>query len=723
MMKVGTYPIVIRADLRRWRALDRAQICSRLPSFSSKAMPIQVGEDGLVRAPYFDRIENIISRTCKTDIDRELVRAAFSYAWVGHGGQKRKSGEPYLEHPLTVAEIVSEWGLGAEEVAAALCHDLIEDGEIGYQKVTRENIGEKLGSRIAELVDGMTELGKEPGFKGTKPSDVEITNKLLISGSKDLGSIIDKLADRLHNMRTLKWAKNQKEKAESTLYVYRRIADALGMWELKREYEDLSFQWLNPELYRKIEEKRQQIVEESRQRIEDIAKSIKNKYGTDPHEAILEIRGIYEICERMDSRKISLDQLSPSDVWRINFVVPRRQDCYRMLSIVHEYTHDPKEFEDNISNERPNGHQFLQTYVAIPGRSLDKPSLRLLVQIRDKKMQENYRIGVLSNGGETEAVWLDILLRYIKGEKGLATSALYDKLAEVSAHMITVTTLTGKQLRFPYGSTVLDFARRINRKVFLFAATALVNGQPVDFFCELENGNSVFIEIDKERRSWPTLEWREWIRGADALKTLRRALLFKMVNGKVIRKTGREIFDSARKYFEEKLRKHYLHLHAIRLLETELFKEFLMGKGIKSGEDFLDKIGRGEIDVSDLLKKFMEGYHEEIKKQINGRRLLRLKVTAEDRVGLLGSISALLGSEDINLNLDTVHTRRYREGELNMAEIVFNVEVVEGKASVIQALQIDNIIMTTDGVRNVATLSSEEVISFIFQCMEEERLK
>lgn len=695
-MKTGSITgrtIIRRSDLKRWRALDHAQLCSRLPSFSSDAMPIRVGVGGLVHPPYFDRIEKIISIACKTDIDRELVRGAFSYAWVGHGGQIRKSGEPYLEHPLTVAEIVSEWGLGAEEVAAALCHDLIEDGKIAYQKITRENIEEKLGSRIAELVEGMTELGKEPGFKGEKPSEVEIYRKLLKHGSKDLGSIIVKLADRLHNMRTLKSAKTPEEKAESTLYVYRRIADALGMWELKREFEDLSFQWLNPELYRKIEEKRQQ-VEESRPRIEKIAIKLKKKYRATPRKVALETRGIYEIHERMEIRKICIEELSPSDIWRINFVVPKRQDCYRVLGVVHElYMHDPKEFIDHIADVCANGHQFIQTYIEVPGYSVEKPPLRLLVQIRDEKMQENYRIGVLSNGGETEAVWLDILLRYLEGESGIATGDLYGKLTDVSAQMINVTTRTGKPLRFSRGSTALDFAARINEEVFLHAKTAIVNGRPRNLSYRLRNGDSVFIITDEQ--SWPALEWTEWIRGETAFDLLKGALRCKLVDGIKVEKTEEEIFLSAMKYFKEKLTTYYLP--ALQLLDAELFKEFLMGRGIESKEDFLDKVGKGGVKVSNLLSDFMGIYHEAVEKS-EGQRTYHVIITAEDRKGLLSEIITPLG-RSVQVNLSEVVSRNFEKDGRIMAKIMITVEGAAGKAGEVQQLQVRTIAEMPDGVK------------------------
>ncbi|MDD5593857.1 MAG: HD domain-containing protein, partial [Candidatus Margulisbacteria bacterium] len=180
-----------------------------------------------------------------------LIDQAFELAWRAHYGQFRLSNEPYVTHALATAQIVKEWGLGAEEIAAALCHDVVEDGLLNGNKIDKEYVAGLLGNRVADLVDGITELGKEPDYVGSKPSKDYIFGKLLEATRKDPSVLIVKFADRLHNMRTLAYAKSEsaRKKAAETLYIYSPIADISGMWVLKRDFEELAFEYLEPERY------------------------------------------------------------------------------------------------------------------------------------------------------------------------------------------------------------------------------------------------------------------------------------------------------------------------------------------------------------------------------------------------------------------------------------------------------------------------------------------
>ncbi|MFA6431497.1 MAG: HD domain-containing protein, partial [Candidatus Margulisiibacteriota bacterium] len=284
--------------------------------------------------PYHDqtfiRLENL--QKGYNENEGLLVRKAFDLAWRGHLGVFREDSLPYIEHVLAVAEIVKERGLGAEEVAAALCHDLIEDSRIGNEKVTKAYLARRLGERVAFLVDGVSELGKgEADSEGLSPSKVDISRKFVSYGNADLAVIVIKLADRLHNMRTLASMPKikQMKKALETLGGYVPLADALGMWEIKRELEDLSFYYIDEPQYHGISAKRSQIDEATRSDIVALAEKL--AVDEKKPKIVVEKRGVYEIYDRMKRRGLSLEDLSASDIWRINLVVEDYDAAFSIL--------------------------------------------------------------------------------------------------------------------------------------------------------------------------------------------------------------------------------------------------------------------------------------------------------------------------------------------------------------------------------------------------------
>ncbi|MBU1026813.1 MAG: HD domain-containing protein, partial [Candidatus Margulisbacteria bacterium] len=469
--------------------------------------------------------ERFLSNFAEGTSDYKLVKKACDLAWEGHYAQEpRKDGSPYFSHPLAVANILIEWGVGAKEVAAALCHDLIEDGKINGERITREFIEEKLGKRVAQLIEGVTELGKEPEFNGVeKPSDVDIFKKWLGYGAKDLGSLIIKLADRLHNMRTLAYTseESQRLKSEETLKVYTRVADILGMWEVKRELEDLCFKYLHPEIYEQIMMKRTEIIAQNEDVIQNIIAEMQDGLTDLKMEIELfpEARFIYELYQRMEYRGLLLEELFPTDIWRINIVVPEKRDCHLVEGEIHDNLYPPVQGEtyNYIAEPRPNGHQFLHSYVKVPRFG------RLLIQIRDKEMQRNYKYGVVSkvNGRsdwfKEDFTWLKALMDYLKSE-GVTENALYRMFAAVT-EPIEVYTSQGKKIQLPFGATALDFAAQIHTKVFGKAKEAIINGRPTPLSTVLQDADEVWIVKGEETR--PKLEWIDWIRTPRALKLLR----------------------------------------------------------------------------------------------------------------------------------------------------------------------------------------------------------
>ena len=262
-MKISQRAMVPRSDLGRWLRTVPTKLLYQGPSPEKARSSAEFQPAYLTPLQAYElRIDYLIAISCSSNEEALLVGNAFQLALEGHGCRTRRSGEPYIEHPLAVAESLADLGFEAKVIAAALCHDLIEDEVIEGQRVTRQYLAGKLGVRVARLIDGVTELGKEPGYLGQKPPIAEVFKKFFEFGSKDLAVVFIKLADRLHNMRTLAHMPREKQigKSRETLHIYAPLADILGLWEIKRELEDLSFQYLEPKTYQEIEIKRAEIV-------------------------------------------------------------------------------------------------------------------------------------------------------------------------------------------------------------------------------------------------------------------------------------------------------------------------------------------------------------------------------------------------------------------------------------------------------------------------------
>jgi (p)ppGpp synthase/HD superfamily hydrolase len=635
------------------------------------------------------------------------IPLAFHLVEEGHAGQLRRSGEKYKNHPISVAEIVvHEWGMGEEEAVAALCHDMREDARIKGQPITKKFLREYFGKRVASLVEGVTELGKEPEFSGNKPSLVEIFGKWLEFGSKDLAIFLIKLADRLHNMRTLVYMKEKKRiaKAHETLHVFGKVADILGMWELKRELEDLSFQYLGRAAgfdysYQEIADVRWKVFSDSREKILDIVDNLRSKISSIGIEADvqMEVRSIYELYQRMEKRNLSLNNILPTDIWRINIVAPGKYDCYTILGRVHDIFHPiQEEMRDFIADPQPNEHRFLHTYVQVPGFG------RLLVQVRSQEMNDNYRRGILT---KIEAdkdwhmrgrAWLDALTEYLRGT-GVTEDALYGMFDAVSSS-IYVYLREGERIELPYGATPLDLAARISGKTFMRLEKVYINGRPVPLSQMLRDGDEVVIVRKKKAR--PALEWIDWVRrtpwDSRVLKKFRRFLK---------KKNRQNILRSAFQYLNTKTMKY--HLPAERLFNTEFIKSVLAGIGYSDVDQFIYEVGIGEISADHFLAIAQEKILQELNNPDRKKRLTGVKIMGNDRPGLLDDITNKLRRQGINMASGEFF--KYKEDTKDLAEIRLAIEIMPGLVGAVQKLQIDTIVKSVEGVTKALPLPQEEL--------------
>ena len=640
-------------------------------------------------ARFQSRIEILCGRF-ENSADRQLVRTAFSLAWRGHCGQFRKDGNAYIDHPVSAAESIASWSGDATEIAAALCHDLLEDGRIGGNRVTREFLSEQLGERVTRLIEGVTELGKEPEAAIANPSLANIYRCYIEKGIKDPAIFRIKLADRLHNMRTLAYTEPQKRqlKAEETLKIYSRIADILGMWQVRRELEDLAFRYLEPQKYQEVKSMRAKVIAESLGRIRGIAFRLNMAFDRAglPVELKMEKRAVYELLSRIRQREIK--SLSPTDVWRLNIFVADVPACYAALGQLHAtYRPVQGEFRNYIAAPRPNGHRFLHDFVEVPG-------FRLLVQVRDLAMKREYEFGVVKK----EFTWLNALKQYLQRE-GVNEKKIYDMIAAVSMPIV-VYTARGQRVQLPFGSTVLDFARHQGEDVFLTARNARIHNAPVPLFQELRDGDTVAIDVGPAAA--PEIGWLEWVRTPLALATLR---------GYLKRRSDSEISASAIRYLDEETQKHYLP--ARLLIKSDLFAAFLRDvRQFRGQDEFLYQVGTGEVKTRKLVNEFMALCAREVSARCTERpEQYRYLVVAEDRPGLLGDITALL--KEIGINLSQGFFFNYsNERKTGKGEILLVMEGVAGPAGAIQQLQIETIINKTRGVESFSRPSEKEVRQF-----------
>jgi len=570
-------------------------------TLSSSGTPFYVTKQNVLISPsqYLGHIDSYVRRAEKLALSFEpkdplgacRIRSAFSLANKTHYGQFRLSGEPYIIHPLSVAEFLRKRGADEETVVIALQHDILEDGIIDGKKATKEFLAGEMGEAISFGVDGVTQLGK--------PSLVDKHSKHVEYAIKNIRVILVKLVDNLHNMKTLRYKKPERRRTISmeALNVYAPLANRLGIWDVKRELEDLAFRWLDPKMFRKIRSKRKTLISSSVERISEIKKTLLPALQMiDPDvRLVLETRCIYEIYQRMQKRNIlDVEHLSPADIWRVNVVVSDREKCFTALDYVHRMYHpDRNNFPDHINSPEPNGAQFLHTYVMVPGFGM------LLVQIRDPQMQAYYHSGIIANPSlMKDSSWLVGLLKDLRSQMLTVDDEVYNVMEQ---HILPITVYTDKGGEFQtlFGSTVLDAIRVFGEKSFLHA---LVDEDEKSLSRQLADGCTLSIRTAENITA--KLTWLNSLNTLDAIHTLQDYL--KSLSDE-------EILSNAKKALDKGSQKFYLPAEV--LIKTRLFKKYISSLGFGSVEEFLRKVGIGEIRVQHVVPQMNnEIYREELLK-------------------------------------------------------------------------------------------------------------
>lgn len=471
------------------------------------------------------RIQEILDKVSvnNQNANLELIQRAYVYAATAHAGQTRLSGEPYLSHPLAVADTLAKMGFDEPTIAAGLLHDTVED-----TKASIEEIDENFGEDVADIVDGVTKISLIP-FENKEEAQAENIRKMILAMSHDMRVLMVKLADRLHNMSTLDFQKAHKQRriAQETMDIYAPLANRLGLYLLKRELEDLSFKYLKPDVFNQIDHwlDIHQVVE--RQIIDKVVSLIRDLLSSNKIEGQVygRIKHIYSIYKKMQSQSLSLDEMH--DIMAFRVLVKDIKDCYAALGLVHsQWRPVHGRFKDYISMPKANGYQSLHTTVIGPEGE------RIEIQIRTEDMHRQAEHGVAAhwlykekgrvNSRDLEQFsWLREIFER-QGDEADSREFMHSLKMDLFKDEVYVYTPAGDVKELPEGATPLDFAYIIHTKVGQHCAGAKINGRLMPLSTELKNGDTVEIVTDPARN--PNRDWLKLVKTARARSRIQHYL-------------------------------------------------------------------------------------------------------------------------------------------------------------------------------------------------------
>lgn len=549
------------------------------------------------------------------DVDIEMIKKAYNVAEKAHEGQLRESGDPYILHPVEVAIILVEMGLDTDAICAALLHDVVEDTHLSYEDVKRE-----FNESIADLVDGVTKLGKIE-YKSKEEQQAENIRKVLIAMAKDIRVILIKLADRLHNMRTLKYLppEKQKAKAEETLDIYAPLAHRLGISKIKWELEDLSLRYLHPDEYYELVSKVQKKRAEREKEINEIKNILQEKLEQAGIKADIDGRPkhFYSIYRKMHYKNKTFDQIF--DLLAVRVIVDTVKDCYAALGIVHTlWKPIPGRFKDYIAMPKPNMYQSLHSTVIGPnGQPFE-------IQIRTWEMHRTAEYGIAAHWKYKEGInnkeldideklhWLRQILELQKEAKD-ATEFMETVKIDLFSDEVFVFTPKGAVIDLPVDSTPIDFAYRIHTDVGNKCVGAKVNGRMVPLDYKLKTGDIVEI-ITSANSKGPSRDWLNIAKSSQAKNKIRQ--WFK-------RTFKEENIEKGRETFEKEIKRQGLNLN--EALKTEYIEPVIRKFNFSNIEDLYSAIGSGALTAHQVISKLKE----EIKKE---EILPQKEIISEDKV-------------------------------------------------------------------------------------------
>ena len=547
--------------------------------------------------------------------DADRVEAAFSLAVSAHGGQLRRSGEPYINHPMHVAVLLSELGMDEDTVIAGILHDVAED-----TATTLDDIQEKFGPDVAEMVDGVTKLTRLTWAGGKVEQQAENLRKMFIAMAKDIRVIIIKLADRTHNMRTLQYMspEKQKEKARETMDIYAPLASRLGISKLKVELDNLSLKYLEPEAYNRLVTEINQKKLSREGFIDSIVAQLSERLKAAGIEADTygRVKHYFSIYKKMKTQNKSLDEIY--DLFAVRVIVNTVPDCYAALGIVHEiYTPLPGRFKDYVAMPKPNHYQSIHTTV------IAKNGLPFEVQIRTHEMHHTAEYGIAAHwkykeGGkegltkeEEKMSWLRQILEW---QNELSDDSEFLNSLKNDLNLLTddvyVFTPTGDVKVLPKGSTPIDFAYMVHSAVGNCMVGARVNERLVPINYQLNTGDRVEI-ITSQNTKGPSRDWLNMVASAQARNKINQ--WFRSQNKEDNIEKGRDLLE---RYCRTK------NVELADLLKPEYLEKVIQKYGFQEWNAVLAAIGHGGLKEGQVVNKLLEIKKKQEKRIITDEEVL-----------------------------------------------------------------------------------------------------
>ena len=523
------------------------------------------------------------------DADEAMLNRAYVYTVQKHGSQKRASGDPYFSHPVEVAGLMTELKLDQETIVTALLHDTVED-----TLATVEEIEKLFGPEVARLVDGVTKLSKIEAMGETERA-AENLRKFFLAMSEDIRVLLVKLADRLHNMRTLHYIRSEEKRrriSRETMDIYAPLAERVGMYEYMREMQLLAFEQLEPEGYGIITGRLAQIRSQDHGQVDAIALSIKQALA----EAGLKVevsgreKHPYSIWKKMAERHVSFEQIT--DIMAFRVLTENVGDCYQALGILHStWQMIPGRFKDYISTPKSNGYRSLHTALIFEN------SMRMEVQIRTQEMHRTNEFGLAAHwaykqGGiqpDGQVGWLRDLIEIVDESHDAEELLEHTKLA-IYQDRIFAFTPKGQLLQLPKGSTPVDFAYAVHSDLGSFAVGAKINGRHMPLRTVLNNGD--VVELIKSRNASPQLAWLGFVVTGKARAAIRRAVRAK--EREEVAAIGRKLFDQIADRLPSKIGKKAVKDAAKRL-------------GFANEEDLMVAIGTAKVEDRAVMEALVPG--------------------------------------------------------------------------------------------------------------------
>lgn len=589
----------------------------------NKSIKTNVPADFTEPSVLYDQLIETIKKYHPSADDLTQIEKAYKIAYAAHDGQKRKSGEPYIIHPICVAIILAELELDKESIIAGLLHDVVED-----TAMTSEELAAEFGEEVALLVDGVTKLTQLNYEHDKIELQAENLRKMFLAMAKDIRVILIKLADRLHNMRTMQYQSPAKqiEKSRETMDIYAPIAHRLGISKIKVELDDLSMKYLHPDVYKELEEKINSGKKGRESFIESVIKEVRMHIDNAGIECEIDgrVKHFFSIYRKMVNQNKTLEQIY--DVFAIRIKVDTVKDCYAALGVIHEmYKPIPGRFKDYIAMPKANMYQSLHTtLIASNGQPFE-------VQIRTYEMHKTAEYGIAAHWkykeGKTDGKedsnedaklsWLREILEWQRdmSDNKEFLSAIKNDMNLFSDNVYCFTP-AGDVKNLPAGSTPVDFAYSIHSAVGNKMVGARVNGRLVNIDYEIKNGDRIEI-ITSMNSKGPSRDWLKIVKSSLARNRINQWFKQEFKEENIVK--GKDLIE---KYAKSK------GINLANLLKPEFMEKTMSKYSCKDWDALLASVGHGGLKEGQVVNKLLEEYDKKTKKEISDKDILDTVVEA-----------------------------------------------------------------------------------------------